>query len=152
MGSSNRKTANINDIIAVDTYVTGVSISKTSELSAEVVLISPAKNTIVVTWKKLKGIIFDLSEEHLKLNIKKHVAKVRYMPDYKGDITFTIKNKLYSICRGTLDMDGAGNTHAYSHRIVHHHCGNHKYCNKAYCKYASIALDLLLKNKVMNKD
>ena len=99
---------------------------------------------MIVTRTKLKGIIFDLSEEYLKFNRKDHVTKARYMPDYKGDIKFTINNISKSICRGTLDMDGTGNAHTYSHRKAHHHCGNYEYCNKAHYKYTSIVFDFLL--------
>ena len=117
MGNSKRKSTDINFAISVGTYVSRSSISKTNELCSEVGLIHPDIKTMVHTRKKLKSLIFDLSNEQLRLNRKDHVQKVRVMPDYDGDIVFTKGSKAHSMCRATLAMYGASNTQAYAHRI-----------------------------------
>ena len=117
MGDSKRKSADINVAMSVATYVSGNSISKTLELCSEVGIVQPTKRMQTNTRRKLKEIVFDLSTNQLLLNRREHVRRARDMPGYEGDIIFTKDDKMHSICRATLAMDGAGNTRAYSHRI-----------------------------------
>ena len=82
MGSSARKSADIHVAMSVGTYVFGSSISKTNKLCSEVGLIKPDIKPMAHTRKKLKSLIFDLSNEQLRLIRKDHVQKARAMLDY----------------------------------------------------------------------
>jgi hypothetical protein len=118
LGKRGPKRGELNGLMAVASYSSGMTPSRVEEMCANAGQVCPTKSNLMVMYEKVKDCVLDLSMEALRLNRRRHSVACRNQAGYKGDIQFQDTNgKWHSVARGAIAIDGGGGRRAYQHRI-----------------------------------
>jgi hypothetical protein len=91
-GTRGPKIAELNALMAVAAYCSGVTPTRLEELCANAGIVCPSKSNLLIVYEKVKDSVLDLSEGVLKNNRRRHNAECQRQAAYKGDIQFQDKN------------------------------------------------------------
>ena len=112
------KTAELNALMGVAAYCSGVTPARLEEMCANAGIVCPSQSNLMIMYERVKDSVLDLSGQALRYNHRKHNAACRSQTGYKGDIKFQDHNrKWHSFARGAIAIDGGGGKRAYQHCI-----------------------------------
>jgi hypothetical protein len=103
--------------IVAGAALSGINVTKLRELLQGTMGVKlPTVKNIRTQMTKVRSAIGTVFEGRKIENRKEHVAAVREMDGYKGDVTWEDDGNQHSTCAGPVSHDGGGCTRVYNNR------------------------------------
>jgi hypothetical protein len=103
--------------IVAGAALSGINVTKLRELLQGTMGVKlPTVKNIRTQMTKVRSAIGTVFEGRKIENRKEHVAAVREMDGYKGDVTWEDDGNQHSMCAGPVSHDGGGCTRVYNNR------------------------------------